>query len=801
MHLYEETSTRKLVLAGLLVFLTLFYYAGYFGGTFSVSAAPYELKIYLGPSRVLADNIVDDIIFVQLEDSTYGKPVRAPVDTIILLSSSRTNIGTVDSSILVPAGSTGASARFTSTYTPGSTTITAFASGYATDEAVITTVGPLPSALAIYALPQFLPADGNSYSAVRVQLQDSSGSPAKAPVGNVRVSLYSSNTTIVTVDPNVVITSGTTFAIASVRTVFNATGPATITASASGYSSGQTTVSTQMPTSEPSKLQVYVAPARVQADGTASQQVAVELFDSNGTLAQTSSNLAVTLFSSATDVGTTDSTITIPKDKCYALASFASTLKSGTTSILAVATNYVPGQASITTVGSVASKLAVFGMPSRLPANQQSYDAFVVQLQDSQGNPAKDPAGPTVVNLFSSDLNAGNVSSTLAIPFGQTKATGTIRTTLATGSTTISAQKSGYETGQTIITTYFTDQPALNLQVTANPTTADPGKSFDLTAYVTLDDNTPVPGATVRFASSNGTFQQPTDEGNGYYRAVFTPPSISTTTSFLIVVNASKFPSYMNASLTLQVTVNSISFSVTAIPNRIDDSEISNITAYVTYANQTPVVGAVVRFATDKGATLSAVVEEGNGYYRSVFTPPKLPSFSTVNFTITSNASIPGNQVNGSTLILPVTSSVIYEKGTIQLRVLDQDGNPVNQAVISSTSQPAGMIQLNGNTNPTGYMVFTDATSGSYTFQITKTGYDTKSVTIILAANQTATSEVTLTTQEQPFSDQTLIILIAIAAIIIVAIVIIAFASRKRPRKSTDDDISAPLHSVSISDL
>jgi heme/copper-type cytochrome/quinol oxidase subunit 2 len=60
---------------------------------------------------------------------------------------------------------------------------------------------------------------------------------------------------------------------------------------------------------------------------------------------------------------------------------------------------------------------------------------------------------------------------------------------------------------------------------------------------------------------------------------------------------------------------------------------------------------------------------------------------------------------------------------------------------------------------------------------------------------------VTLTAQEQPFSDQTLIILIAIVAIIIVAIVIIAFASRKRPRKSTDDDISAPLHSVSISNL
>ena len=117
---------------------------------------------------------------MQLQDSS-GQPSRALHDTTISLTSQITNIGTVDSSITIPKGTTFVSANFFSTLSPGSTTISASATDYATVQASITTVTPMPSSIAIYGFPSTLPADGGSYPAIMVQLQDSSGSPQRAP--------------------------------------------------------------------------------------------------------------------------------------------------------------------------------------------------------------------------------------------------------------------------------------------------------------------------------------------------------------------------------------------------------------------------------------------------------------------------------------------------------------------------------------------------------------------------------------------------------------------------------------------
>ena len=147
---------------------------------------------------MLADNSSYSCIIVQLQDSS-GKLARTPQDINIGLSSSLTSIGTVESSITILQGDTFASANFTSTFNPGTTTISASATGYSTVTALITTVGPIPSAIGVYGFPSTLPSDGNSYAAIMVQLQDSSGSPARAPQGGVQVSLTCSDTSVGTV--------------------------------------------------------------------------------------------------------------------------------------------------------------------------------------------------------------------------------------------------------------------------------------------------------------------------------------------------------------------------------------------------------------------------------------------------------------------------------------------------------------------------------------------------------------------------------------------------------------------------
>ena len=92
--------------------------------------------------------ILYNCIFVQLQD-TNGEPARATQDTIISLSSSLTNIGTVDPSITIPKGTTYVSANFTATFSPGTTTISASATGYSTVQAPISTVGSFPQQLAL----------------------------------------------------------------------------------------------------------------------------------------------------------------------------------------------------------------------------------------------------------------------------------------------------------------------------------------------------------------------------------------------------------------------------------------------------------------------------------------------------------------------------------------------------------------------------------------------------------------------------------------------------------------------------
>jgi hypothetical protein len=197
------------------------------------TSGPSKLNIYTGPTSVLADNNTYKCIFVQLQDSS-GQPARALQDTTISLSSSLTNIGTVDSSIIIPKGATYASANFNTTFSPGTTTISASATGYATVQTSMTTIGPIPSALAVYGFPSILPADGNSYDAIMVQLQDSNGIPARAPKDGIQVDLFSSNTNVGTVNSSITIPEGQTYAIATFNTT-TTNGQATITAVASGY--------------------------------------------------------------------------------------------------------------------------------------------------------------------------------------------------------------------------------------------------------------------------------------------------------------------------------------------------------------------------------------------------------------------------------------------------------------------------------------------------------------------------------------------------------------------------------------
>lgn len=115
--------------------------------------------------------------------------------------------------------------------------------GYASGQAVMTTYGPIPSRIAIYAAPPAVPADGLAYESIIIQLQDSSGSPARDPIGDVIVILSSSNTDIGNVNQTACIVFGDTHTVTKFCSGYK-TGSTTITAVASGYTSGKVSMAT-----------------------------------------------------------------------------------------------------------------------------------------------------------------------------------------------------------------------------------------------------------------------------------------------------------------------------------------------------------------------------------------------------------------------------------------------------------------------------------------------------------------------------------------------------------------------------
>ena len=369
----------------------------------AATADPASLKIYIGPKSVLADNSTYNCIFVQLIDST-GKPSRALQDTTITLSSTSTIIGTVDETVIIPKDATYTSANFYSTFSPGKTTIIASSTGFQTVQSTIDTIGPIPSAIMLYALPPMLPADGHTYSSVMVQLQDTDGYPAKAPEGGISVVLSSSNPSIGGITSPVIIEKDQTYTIANFTTSSGVTGSSVITSIVTGYTVKNTlqiTAKNISTTYTGQKLTVYTAP--VPADKSAHRPIAILMQNSAGDIISAPADLTINLGSSNPSIGVAQQAVIVPAGEVYGTSNFTTTFKAGSTTITAAASGYVSATKTITTFGFTPSKIAVYRAPPALPSDQGTNGIVHVQLQDSQGRPARAPEATVFINMSSSD--------------------------------------------------------------------------------------------------------------------------------------------------------------------------------------------------------------------------------------------------------------------------------------------------------------------------------------------------------------------------------------------------------------
>ena len=318
------------------------------------SLTPNQLEVLVGPTLVLADKgsysaVTVSLLYCLSGVSSKCTPAVAPPFHPITfkLTSSNTQVGSVPSSVTIQPGSGSAAVLFTSTFLPGKTTLTAFVNGLQTGQQSISTFGPVPSQLKLQAVPGTLPTNGDSYEALEVLLEDSSGGPAYASYNTV-VQLLSSGSDVVSVDSLVTIPAGSVFAMANMQTTL-LSGLANITAFSAGLSPSLIGVHTQIPA--PSSVAAYISPASSLLSGVSPHPILViQLQDSSGNPAEAGKKIGVTIIASNSTVIKTPLAVIIPKGQdCVAIG--LNVAASGSATLTAESTGLVPSLVKMSAVG------------------------------------------------------------------------------------------------------------------------------------------------------------------------------------------------------------------------------------------------------------------------------------------------------------------------------------------------------------------------------------------------------------------------------------------------------------------
>jgi len=363
----------------------------------SVAVLPSQamgLALTIIPPKLPADNGTYSAVVVSLVDSN-GLPSAALSNLTVYLTSSQTNIASVPDNITIPVGSEYAVAKAKTTPTPGITAITASSHGLMSDYAQLTTATPsgFPSKFRIFVSPSSLLERADT-GTVRVELIDAAGFPSKA-ITPVTALLSSSNVSIANLNQgSLTINPGNIYATGTFRSS-GSYGQAVITASSTGYGSGGAIVTVVSPyhcTSAcgPYELRLRLLPGTLPTDGRTYSVLEVGIANSLGLPTVSSSNTIVQLSSDKPGVVAIPDYVTIPAGNISVLTPLTTSSLQGVASITALTSSLVPGNVSVKTVIPAPSRLQAYvAPPSTFVSTYGNSPILVIQLQDSDGNPAR----------------------------------------------------------------------------------------------------------------------------------------------------------------------------------------------------------------------------------------------------------------------------------------------------------------------------------------------------------------------------------------------------------------------------
>lgn len=400
---------RNSAAALLVLIMALSFIGGAVSLPVSAAGPPLTIGVQVAPSVLPADGGTYRAIYVYLLDSA-GSPTLAFDNVTVFLTSSIPAVGVVlNSSVTIVEGKGYAVADFQSSPTPGSTGVTASASGYKTGSAKVTTAIPrgYPTAISLIPVPSEVNSTTSSLRSGKmiIELVDQAGQPAKTAV-STQVSVYSSSPKILSLNAtSFTMQAGELLKVLSFSTGF-VPGSATVVASAPQLTSGsaQVTVLGRPPLA----LKLFAQPDTLVTSGTG--RLVIALTDLSGSPVPAPSPIVVQLRSSSTATVSVPSSITIPAGEIYTtvVMSAGSSPSTPGPTITASSSGLQSGFVDVPTFTPVSApaSLKLYVGPNIVLANHGNYTSVVVSLLDSQGHPAVVSAGESYDVILTSSHNS-----------------------------------------------------------------------------------------------------------------------------------------------------------------------------------------------------------------------------------------------------------------------------------------------------------------------------------------------------------------------------------------------------------
>jgi hypothetical protein len=407
------------------------------------------------PPTLPADGKSYRSIVVALEDQNF-RPSLAESSITVNLRSSQLNVGTVNLTVTIPVGQDYVIATMTTTIVPGTTEITASTPNLLPGFVTVSTVTPsgLASNLELFSLPdKVFP---NARGVIAVELLDDTGLPAKSAT-DVTVHLESTNPSVVLYDQNTVtVRAGQFYTTVGYTAGPSAGSTATISAFSPGYASGQGQISLVNPGSAP--YQIYIRglfqttnkkPTILPADGGLYAALEVSLIDNLGVpVAAPPGGVSVQLSSSKNTIVGANGTVVIPGGQSWTVTDLQTGIQQGSTNITAFSQGYIGSSAQVSAVIPAPSRLALYVDPNVKISLGNSEPLMVVQLQDSNGIPARAKAETSVL-VTAANASVVQGSLTLNLSKGEDFVSTFLKTN-ETGSTVLTASSSGLVTARDI---------------------------------------------------------------------------------------------------------------------------------------------------------------------------------------------------------------------------------------------------------------------------------------------------------------------------------------------------------------